>query len=71
MGSEGILKGEQLWLASFPGPAQLSVASAGRGLGTRLVMVERGCTVAEKGHSILPYYHFAVLPFFHSATLPF
>ena len=28
-------------------------------------------TEAEKGHSILPFYHSAILPFCHSAILPF
>ena len=29
------------------------------------------CTEAEKGHSILPFYHSAILLFCHSAVLPF
>ena len=35
------------------------------------VSVEQFSTEAEKGHSILPFYHSAVLPFCRSAFLPF
>ena len=37
----------------------------------RTVYLDSCPTEAEKGHSILPFYHSAVLPFCYSAVLPF